>query len=224
MIAAELTGLSGFTLMSCGVHTEIENMVITGLLVYYIYTAEQTAFHILSCVERYLAVVYPIKYLNLRNAKWIKKRNVITGCTWLMSFTGGCLVFSKNNHAFLIFASVSAFGLIVVSFLCLSVLSVLTRPGPREEGGARERVEPSKLKAFYTMMAIQGVLFLRFGGNMFISTMYASKVGTVECCVAFFVGMWISLPSTLLLPVLFLHRAGKLLCCRNYNRSGQGSD
>lgn len=224
MVAVELMGLLGFAVMCCGLYTEIRFTLIMGLVFFYVYTSGQAAFHILSCVERYVAVVYPIKYLNLRNAKWIKTRNVTTGCTWLFCFLETWLIFSEKSLAFLIFSSMSAFGLIVISFLCLSVLCVLTRPGPREEVGSRERVDPSKTKAFHTMMAIEGVLFLRFGGNMFISVMYASKVGTFECCVAFLVGIWLSLPSTLVLPVLFLHRARKLLCFRYNNSSGQGSE
>lgn len=120
-----------------------------------------------------------------------------------------------------VFICVLAFDLIVISFCSLSVLRVLMRPGPGEEGGAGWQVDQSKLRAFYTIMAILGVLLFRFGGNLFTAALCVFvQIGeTVKC------GMLLSLflsdvPSSLVLPLLFLQRAGKLMCCGNYNRYG----
>ncbi|KAI9531410.1 hypothetical protein NQZ68_041621 [Dissostichus eleginoides] len=91
-------------------------------------TAGKALFHLLTCVERYLAVVHPITYLGLRQG-------------------GG---------------------------VSISVLYVLKRPGPGEGGWTRERVDQSKQRAFYTLMAIMGVLLLRFGANLIIYAMSGS--------------------------------------------------
>lgn len=100
----------------------------------------QTLFHLLTCVERYLAVVYPITYLSLRKAQWVRIRNVTIICVWLMCFvfTGPFCV--KTKDPVRISAScVTFFTKFMISFCSLSVLCALNHPGPGEGVGAESR-------------------------------------------------------------------------------------
>lgn len=45
-------------------------------------------FHILTCVERCLAVVHPVPYLRLKNKRGVRIQAVSTGCVWLLRFVG----------------------------------------------------------------------------------------------------------------------------------------
>ncbi|KAI3376069.1 hypothetical protein L3Q82_016608 [Scortum barcoo] len=69
-----------------------------------------------------------------------------------------------------------AFSLIVISFCSLSVLRVLTRPGPGEEGGNKGKINAVKQWAFVTIVAIMAVLLLMFVGNLVCLALASSSV------------------------------------------------
>lgn len=218
MVGIEVMGVLNFTLICCGVYTGCKTVIVMGLHIFYIYTSGQTSVHLLTCVERYLAVTHPIAYQKLRTKKGIRFRNIIIFYWWLFSFGGAFLLLADSKVAKIIYSSVTISEFIVVCFLSLSVLKVLTRPGPGNEGRCRERVCKSKLRAFHTMLAVIVVLFFRFGGNLFTIVVFvASQMGRQERCIVLVSIIWTCLPSSLLLPVLFLHRAGKLACCKKKN-------
>lgn len=105
--------------------------------------------------------------------------------------------------------------ILLISFCCLSVLHALIRPGPEEVGGNKGRVDQSRQRAFHMIVAITGVLVLRFAGILiFFLIQNALPVDTKEHCVAVESAVRLSVPSRLVLLLLFLHRAGKLSCCR----------
>ncbi|XP_042257230.1 uncharacterized protein LOC121889385 [Thunnus maccoyii] len=222
MVITELMNILGFTLTCCGVLTDIPEMMMPGLYLSYINISAQMFFHILTCVERYLAVVHPVTYLGLRKARGIRIRNITIGCVWLLCFAATGLMFIEDTMYNTIIAfCIAALSLIIICFCSLSVLCVLSHPGPGEGGGSRQQVHQSKLRAFYTIMAILGVLLLRFGHSILATVLFTSLEETGMCAI-WFSTPWFSLPSSLVLPVLFLHRAGKLPCCKN-TESGQGS-
>eukprot|EP00064_Thunnus_orientalis_P019247 superscaffoldBa00004732_g19363 len=135
MVITELTNILGSILSCCSVLTDIPEIIMPNLYIYSINLYAQMSFHILTCVERYLAVVHPVTYLGLRKARGIRIRNITIGCVWLLCFV---------------------------------------TTGPGEGGGSRQQVQQSKLRAFYTIMAILGVLLLRFGQNTLSAALYAS--------------------------------------------------
>lgn len=96
---------------------------------------------------------------------------------------------------------------VVVSFCSASVVCVLIRPGP----GNRERVDPMKQKAFYTILILTGALLSKFLSNIVCSLMIASskRLG-VDGCFVWSFAVWFGLPGSLVIPLLYLHRAGKL--------------
>ncbi|XP_034531924.1 uncharacterized protein LOC117807007 isoform X2 [Notolabrus celidotus] len=222
VVVIELLSIFGTTLICCGHHADIPDMMMLGIYFYSLNLPGQMFFHILTCLERFVAVVHPIAYLSMRTAKGIRIRNIAVCCTWLLTFVWTLVLITSDQAAISsISFCITFLFFIIVSSCSLSVLCVLIRPGPGEGGGER-RVDHSKMRAFYTILAILGVLLFRFGGTTLSSSAtYASAELTGEGrCELWLSVVWFYLPSRLVLPILFLQRVGKLLCCRNRNHSG----
>ncbi len=213
--AMELIWVLGSAFFFCGTSNDLPEMAIVTSCLFSLTFCGETFFHLLTCVERYLAVVHPITYLGLRQSNGVRIRNISIGCVWLLSFVwSGITILDDITSTIISLFSLLVFSLVVVSFCSLSVLRVLIRPGPGEGGRDKERVDQSKHRAFFTMMAIMGVLCLWFGGVLVsyalgTSPLLSHSVGCVVRTSAF----WLNLPSSLVSPLLYLHRAGKLSCC-----------
>ncbi|KAJ4945167.1 hypothetical protein JOQ06_013703 [Pogonophryne albipinna] len=177
MVVMELIGVVGDTVYCYGIYSNHTFLTNVGIKVFSVILPGQTLFHLLTCVERYLAVVHPVTYLRLRRGGGVRIRNISIG---------------------------------------ISILFVLIRPGPGEGGGNRERVDQSKQRAFYTIMAIMAALFLRFLSNLVSTSLYISSVlGDCEVNAMMWSAYWFTVPSSLVLPLLFLQRAGKLPGCKH---------
>ena len=214
MVVLELTGILGSCFFLYGIYTNQQTALAVGLYISSTVSCGQTLFHLLTCVERYLAVVHPVTYLGLRQSGGVRIRNVSIVFVWLLCSGSVCLSvinpqFSICNFLLLVVSFV------IVSFCSLSVLCVLIRPRPGEVGGQRERVDQSKQRAFYTIMVITGALSLRFLTNLVSYGAHAlSMLSPSERCIASLVSSWLCIPSSLVLPLLFLYRAGKLPGCK----------
>lgn len=207
----QFVSLAGFGLAFCGLYKEDQtDLVLTGIYVSTFTWFGEIFFDILTSLERYLAVVHPIAYLSLKNERALRFRNVIIGFVWLFCFVGLGLtqigVFTIMNFCFLLVS------LIIVSFCSISVLCVLIRSGPRNQGGARERVDQSKQRAFYTIVVILAVLLLRFTWGLFWAVLDEATKSTN--CVMMTFDVWANLPSSLTLPFLFVHRSGICVSCK----------
>ncbi|KAM3590576.1 uncharacterized protein V6R79_012110 [Siganus canaliculatus] len=184
MVVMEITNISGTIAACCAVFTGAFHMVMVSMDLLTVSSTGQTYFHLLTCVDRYLAVVHPVTYLRLRTEKGAWIRNIAAGCVWFL-----CQV------------NVSLRGII--------------RPG--EGDRARQRVDQSKLRAFHTIMVILGMLLVRFGGIILSEAVFVSAVDDSRKCVVSLSLLWFYLPSSLILPLLYLQRAGKLACGKNNN-------
>ena len=220
MVAMEMIGVFGCGLYCCG--TGFNNLWLTlvGLYSYSAISYGELLFHILTCVERYLAVVHPITYLGLRNRGGVRIRNITIGCVWLLLCGSYGLVSQESMIPALCIIIIS---MLIVSFCSLSVLCALIRPGPGD--GAKDKDDQTKIRAFHTIMAITGALLFRLGGHVLALAIFSSpSVNHGVRCAVLVSGIWFGLPSSLVLPLLFLHRAGKLLCCKKNTESGHGSE
>ncbi|XP_035849445.1 uncharacterized protein LOC118493511 [Sander lucioperca] len=211
MVTMELLGVFGYTLCCCGIYGDHVNLFFVGFFLWSFNWYGEIFFHILTCVERYLAVVHPVTYLSLRGERGIRIRNISIGCVWLLS--SGATGLSFDTVLLVMDFSLLIVSLFIISFCSLSVLCVLIRPGPGEQGGDRERVDQSKQRAFYTIMAILVVLLLTCSGNL-VELYLCVLSEDIECVLAMSL-FWFNLPSSLVLPLLFLHRAGILACRKN---------
>lgn len=205
MIIVELLGVLGCGMFCCGACFGLLELTKAGLYLYSITAEGHTSFHILSCVDRLLAVVYPITYLALKQSSGVLRRNVIIGCAWLcfaiFAVFSQIFYHPSSSFCFLVFS------ILVIIFCCLCVLHSLIRPGPGAGGG----INQSKKRALYTIMAIMGALMWRFGGYLSALIIYAISVMSEDVrCAVLLSGSWFSLPSSMVLPLLYLHRTRKL--------------
>ena len=209
-IAMQLNEVLGIILFICGHYIKFPEMMPVGLCVWSLTSLGQALFQLLTCVIRYLAVVHPITYMGLRRADRVWIRNFNIGCVWVLSFVWMAYNYlSKYKLRFVLYSSLMVLSLIVVCCCSFSVLYALKRPGPGEVGGTRKHVDQSKQSAFHSIAAIMGVQLFSFGAYLTVNVMYSYSAPADVCTVLLFM-MWFSLPSRLVLPLLFLHRAGKL--------------
>ena len=213
MVILDLIGVLGFTFYFYGIYTDGQYIIEVGSGIFAVISPGQTLFHLLTCVERYLAVVHPVIYLRLRQGGGVRIRNISIGCFWCICFISAGLkvcILGKviSDFVLLVFSS------IVVCFCSISVLFVLICSGPGEGGGNRERVDQSKQRAFYTIMAIMAVLLLRFLSSIVNTSLYVLMSVTCQDYVLIWSLFWFDVPSSLILPLLFLQRAGKLSGCK----------
>lgn len=219
IIVADLIGICATTILCSGSVTEMKAVMLIGVYLLIAYQFIVVSFHMLTCVERYLAVVHPITFVGLRKERGIRIRNAVICCAWLLAFTEAGIAILLKQSLSICSITIITFNLVVVSFCSLSVLHVLYQPRPGAEGGSKQ-VDAFKLRAFYTIFVVLGTLLFRYGFNIFFNVVLSlSEVDEHKSCVLWMSSFWFSLPSRLVAPLLFLHREGKL-CCRN-QKSGQ---
>lgn len=211
MVIMELFGVVGFVFCCYEVCCNVD-IVIVG---YYIWTFSwfgETFFHLLICLERYLAVVHPITYRSLRTERGIRIRNISIGNAWLLCVVGTILITEELVFIRLTFCII-VLTLIVIFFCTLSVLCILIRPGPGKQCGNRGRLDQSKKKAFNTLISILGVVFLRCLWNLTWAGL--NEVVFINECFVMMLGIWFNAPCTLVIPLLYLHKTGAFACCKH---------
>ncbi|MEQ2197382.1 hypothetical protein XENOCAPTIV_028616 [Xenoophorus captivus] len=214
MVIVELIGVLGCIVSLIGNCMENPDIVNTGVNIFWFIWYGQMSFHTLTCAERYLAVVHPITYLGLRNGKGVKIRNISIGCVWLLCFAGVGLLAAESYIYLDISLLIST--TITIFFFSISVLCVLIRPGPGEQD--KERSDQSKRRAFYVIVVILGILMLRVTASL--AWAFLDVSGHSAQCIMMIGCVWISLPSGLVLPLLYLQRAGKLVFCKDSFKGG----
>ncbi|XP_029905168.1 P2Y purinoceptor 2-like [Myripristis murdjan] len=163
------------------------------------------------CVERYIAVVHPVLFLQLKTLKY---RVVCCAAVWLLVL-GACImqVLTLNN---LILAQRCYIGVYLLLFsvklfCCLSVLRALRKPGPGTGGRDKEGSDKVKMKSFKVLLIITVSTVLTYLPFIITFTLYGfiSQEGVFASfgTCAFFAVM-----TGFVHPFLYLHRMGKLPC------------
>ncbi|MEQ2159301.1 hypothetical protein GOODEAATRI_021494 [Goodea atripinnis] len=214
LAAMELIWVFGCCFFLAGIYTDNPVITTVGMSFCYIPFYGELVFNLLTCVERYLAVVHPLTYRGLKYYRGIRIRNITVGCAWLLCF-GFTIMFRglRLKHAVVIVFCFFVLSLLAILFCSISVLRILTRPGPREGGG--DRVDRSRRRAFCTITVISSVVWLWFVGLLISHAMSQSVLvsDSVECLVMAGIS-WFGLPCSLVSPLLYLHKTGKLsFCC-----------
>lgn len=215
MIASQVLNFSGLVFVFYGVNADHTLTVHVGLFIFGSNLFAHMVFDTLTCAERYLAVVHPVTYRNLKNAKGARIRNSASGSSWLLSISvaGVSFLVDAKSTSFVVL-SFTVLSLLVVSFCSLSVLCVLIRPGPGKVGEVK-KVDQSKLRAFYTILIILLVMLIRLTVTIFVDFFYAvMKFENIKTCDLVQPLFWSSLPSGVMPFVLFLQREGKI-CYKN---------
>lgn len=208
----EFIFVMGSIFLSCGWLSGLSEMLSVGLHICTVSFPGPIFFHIMTCVDRYLAVVYPVTYLRLRQSGGVKIRAISTFSVWLLSFGLGSVGVAKPDFYFFILLGFFSISVVVISLFSLQVLCALNRPGPAEVCGSRgrEQVDQSKKRAFHIVMAITGAVWMWLIGILFPIILRTSHLlSDNDSCLLLVCGYWLSLPSNLVLPLLYLQRAGK---------------
>lgn len=220
LAAIEITGICGYIIFFCGAETNLPLLMEIGDLLCMFTSMGQMFFHFFTILERYLAVIHPITYRTLTEAKAIRIRNVVIGCALALSFAVPFISYFSGPVPIVITTLMVMLYFVVFKFLSLSVVCALTDKGPGREVGTTERVGPKR--AFYCILIILGVLSVRFVGHLFVVIfLIFSYLGKTGRCAFVLTELWFGLPSNLVLPLLYLHKAGKLRCCKRHNQSGK---
>lgn len=182
----------------------------------------KTEFLLLTCVELYLAIVFPIIYLRHKNSAGVTLRNMSICWVWINWIIYAVLYFYSVNGSLIVYFFHSALLLLVICFCCISVLWTLTRSSPGNRAKDKEKVDQSKLKAFYIILIIMTVLLLSLGGVLVCDALDTfSELRENTECFAAPCSDWMTLLSSLVLPLLFLQRAGKLPSCKTPNQGNK---
>lgn len=214
MMVPEIICVVGSIVLILGSNSNNQPILLLGLYLYCIIFPGQTLFHLLTCVDRYLAVIHPIAYMNRRETHGV--RNMSTVCVWLLCVLWlGLMKWYLPNFPTIPFFAFLSVCILIIFFCCLSVLRALTRPGPGQVDDPRGQVDESKRRAFYMILAITVTLQLRVVGLLVSFGLKNSIAIDLErFCLLLGSGIFLIVPSSLVLPLLFLHRDRKLLCCR----------
>lgn len=215
MVLLELLGIVFTTLYYYAANTGKELQYVAVLMILPAIGTGQSLFHLLTCVDRYLAVVHPIRYVWLRQSAGIRLRNISIGCAWLLCCPpiGLYLLGIVYSRVYIL---VTLFSSVVLSFGTLCILCVVSRSGPGQASGAKQRADQTKQRALHTVAAITTALVVRFLFSMVPTTLSATlDLSGHHRCLLMTSAAWFSLPSSLVLPLLFLHRAGKLPDCKH---------
>ncbi|CAJ1048238.1 hypothetical protein GBF38_004938 [Xyrichtys novacula] len=97
MVAMELISVCGSCFYCYGESSNHMVVFMVGMYLWFIIVPGQSLFHILTCVERYLAVVHPVTYLRLKQSGGVRIRNITIGCVWLISMPSSPLCFKTPS-------------------------------------------------------------------------------------------------------------------------------
>ncbi|MED6260057.1 hypothetical protein ATANTOWER_032129 [Ataeniobius toweri] len=206
MAFLEILIVFGLFSFCSAIYTCSTTIMVFGYCCICIGSPAQTFFHCLTCMERYLAVVHPIIYMKLKRSHGVRIRNICIVLAWLLSlWSGGFVAMFFPIFPISVYFSIFAIIIIIVCFCSLAVFCVLMCSGTRRD--------QTKWRAFHTIMAITGTLVLRFSGQIVsILILHSLSATQLYFCETFVCSVWLCLPSSLVLPLLFLHRNGKLTC------------
>lgn len=222
MMVFELLGVFGSVACLCGTLTDYRPMKIVWLYVLAFTVPGQTYLHALISLEHYLAVLHPIIFRRLKEAKMIRNRNVGICFIWLLCCVEVCLISLNDWTSIITFLCSMWFNFCLCSFCSISVLCALIRPELERRVGDRQQTGKFKPVAFYTVTVILGGLWLRFLGQMLILFVFPTvHMGMAKKCIMAISGFWFGFPTSLMLPMLFVYRTRKRYKCRNSNQQKQ---
>lgn len=169
---------------------------------------DQCLFHLLACLDRYLAVAHPIRYMWTRQSAGIHLRNFAIGCAWLLGMPACVMGDNRRIYSFSF-----QFSSLLFSSGTLCALFAISQSGPKRESRDKQR-------ALHAVAAITATLALRFLGNLIPVILQATvSLSLRQHCLVMTASLPTSLPTSLVMPLLFLQRAGKLPNCQNTSKS-----
>lgn len=212
VIASVTMALYSFSVYTCGTAA----MLFGYHIMWFTYVG-QSMFHCLTCFERYVAVVHPATYHRLAKEVLMRTRKACAAAAWLLSIGFTCYTSTLlPGVPGVLFFCILVVMVLIINFCSFSMLSALVRLGLWKVGGDRRQIDRSKLKAFHMVMAVTVSLWFRLSGFMGCNiSMSLANSSIKEECILLFASVWLYIPSSIVLPVMFLQRVGKFRCQRS---------
>lgn len=211
MTVLELVGLNGSLMYGYGTLVADRILLWWGAFTLYISSSGQTLLHLLTCVERYMAIVHPVTYVVLKQRGGVKLRNAFIGCVWLLCFGSVGLMSLSWKYYVLANFALLFFTFIIVFACSLLIIRVLTHPKPGKVGGKKEPTDQSKQKAIGVIVLILLALAIRFLSSMVVqvANFTLNLMVSMDVLSLMWSAMLLSLPSRLVLPLLFFQKTEK---------------
>lgn len=166
------------------------------------------------CAECYVGVVHPVSFLRFKPLRYRVAFCCVVWLIVLVSCIYSRFTYSKAVYLYGFFAQNLLFFSILL-FCCLSVLRALKRPGPGEKYTEKRKSNTMKRKAFKIILLILISMVINF-------FLYVAAI-PLQCCVASMeftssltVCTGLALITGFIQPLLYLHRARKLFCFREF--------
>lgn len=216
VVVLELLNTVLFIFCFIGLLIDLIYLSVLGVYSFPFKLTGQMLFDILTCAERYLAVVHPVTYVSLKTTTGIRVRNFVIGCVWALSIASMGIISLIDELSLILLCSCTiGFCILLFTFCSISVLCVLIQPKPGGGSAERQLVDQSKLRAFYIIVFVLAMLFVRSASNFLIIVKVDSlELKENEKCGLWLSVFWFCLPSSLVSPLLFLHKEGKLAFCK----------
>lgn len=212
VIASVSMALYSFSVYTCGTAA-----MLLGYHIMWLTYVGQSMFHCLTCTERYMAVVHPAMYRRQAKEVLMRARKACAAAVWFFSI--GFAYYTSTllpDVPSILFFCILVVMVIIINFCSFSMLYALVRLGLWKVGGDRRQIDQSKLRAFHIVTAVTVALWFRLGGFMGCNiSMSLAKASMKEQCILLFASVWLYIPSSIILPVMFLLRAGKFRCCKS---------
>ncbi|CAL9694781.1 unnamed protein product [Knipowitschia caucasica] len=176
----------------------------------------QFLFPVFTVLEHYVAVVHPMTYVSLKKGRGILIRNICSGLVWVIS---SVLFYIATQTGFEVgFYILDVCQMVVflgTIFYCnMAVLKVLLNPKPGDAPLDKGKVDKSKQLAFFVIGTIFLVLCLKFSFNLLLGIFWGFvKGGKFHATVYSAISYWVNVLTSLLLPLLYLQRTGKIKPC-----------
>ncbi|XP_051734820.1 chemokine XC receptor 1-like [Ctenopharyngodon idella] len=174
-------------------------------------TTGRPVFQCLMCVERYLAVVYPVTFLKYKPLRY---RVICSAAAWII-ILGSCLcnlyTIVPHYSVHMWFLSVQFPLFLSIQLFCLvAVLRALKQSGPGERGREREEENHMKRRAFYLILITTVTMVITYVPYSIagVFSIFRKRLTAAY----WFPGLVCYVLSGFVQPVLYLHRTGKLSC------------
>ncbi|XP_050948621.1 C-C chemokine receptor type 8-like [Labeo rohita] len=174
-------------------------------------TTGRPLFQCLICVERYLAVVYPVTFLKYKPLRY---RVICCSVVWIITlgsclFCSVCILIPLSLLAYVWFISVQFLLFLFTQLFCLvAVLRALKQSGPGER--KREEENHMKRRAFYLILITTVTMIIQYA-PFTITGFFA--ILTQQSFLDFWCPAFLCyVLAGFVQPVLYLQRARKLSC------------
>lgn len=135
-VVMSLFGVLGYLVTFSGIYLLSDITILWGFGVWSFSWYGEMFFHLLTCLERYLAVVHPVVYLSLRSERGTFIRNISIGCVWVLCLGRNFLIISEKMSGILDICSLIISVIIIIvctaSVLCILIQARQTRQGLEE--------------------------------------------------------------------------------------------